>query len=439
MSKKDKIFRSIYDGLENVVSGLGTAKDKRTTTEFTENDIDDATLEIMYSHDWLTGKVVDCPAEDMTRKWRELNSGELSPEDMDLIKNEEKRVDVKSNVQEAIKLARLYGGSIIYMNLDESLGKDSDPLEYEKVKQESLISLLPLDKTQIDVKEITEELKDPNYRKPEFYEVKGSSVKIHHSRILRFDGYFSPWNVRKSNQYWHNSIVKRVYESIKNSQSVANSVNSIVYEASVDIVKIPDLFAKMAQKGGEEKLINRFKLADLMKSFNNMLILDSKEDYQKVATSFAGLPDLMIKFLNIAAGASDIPATRLLGQSAQGLNATGEGDLKNYYDMISSQQEKELGPQLEKLDNVLVPSAIGSMPEDWNFKFNPLSQLTELEKADKENKDSQRDKIYIETGSLPLSVIVKQLQRRGTYGDISNELIEALEAIEGETGSTSEE
>ena len=39
-------------------------------------------------------------------------------------------------------------------------------------------------------------------------------------------------------------------------------------------------------------------------------------------------------FLQVAAGAADIPVTRLLGQSPAGLSATGESDTRNYYDMI---------------------------------------------------------------------------------------------------------
>lgn len=42
------------------------------------------------------------------------------------------------------------------------------------------------------------------------------------------------------------------------------------------------------------------------------------------------------RFLQIVSGAADIPAIRLLSQSPAGMNATGESDLRNYYDRLSA-------------------------------------------------------------------------------------------------------
>ena len=70
----------------------------------------------------------------------------------------------------------------------------------------------------------------------------------------------------------------------------------------------------------------------------------------------AGLPEMVRTFLQVAAGAADIPVTRLLGQSPTGLSATGESDTRNYYDMIAARQELDLRPQLERLDRLILRS-----------------------------------------------------------------------------------
>ena len=75
--------------------------------------------------------------------------------------------------------------------------------------------------------------------------------------------------------------------------------------------------------------------------------------------------------LQVAAGAADIPVTRLLGQSPAGLSATGESDTRNYYDMIAARQEVELRPRLERLDRLVLHSA-GVDPEALTFEFRPL-------------------------------------------------------------------
>jgi hypothetical protein len=68
-------------------------------------------------------------------------------------------------------------------------------------------------------------------------------------------------------------------------------------------------------------------------------------------------------FLSIVAGAADIPATILLGKSPDGMNATGDSDFRAYYDSIGSKQDNELRPLIERVDEVLIPSALGSRPE----------------------------------------------------------------------------
>ncbi len=79
-------------------------------------------------------------------------------------------------------------------------------------------------------------------------------------------------------------------------------------------------------------------------------------------------------FLQVAAGAADIPVTRLLGQSPAGMSATGESDTRNFYDMICARQEIDLRPQLERLDRLILRSASVD-PSALTFEFRPLWQM----------------------------------------------------------------
>jgi hypothetical protein len=91
---------------------------------------------------------------------------------------------------------------------------------------------------------------------------------------------------------------------------------------------------------GERKVTDRYRIAATGKSINRMLILDGKEKYERKSASFQTLPDLMDRFFQNVSGAADIPMTRLFGMSPGGLNASGESDLRNYYDRIASSQER---------------------------------------------------------------------------------------------------
>jgi phage-related protein (TIGR01555 family) len=418
------------DTLQNLISGLGNASyDKKASTTFEKRTFSNTQLENIYTDDWLGGKIVDIPVDDSFRKWRYFDCPSLKDTDkITMVENEEKWLQVREKFIEAAKWARLYGGAIIYLGVDNH-GTSETPLEIDKIKAGDLKYLLVLDRWELSATDInTNEIEAPNYRYPNFYSTNDGK-RLHYSRCIRFDGVSTPYLVRQRNQYWCIGVIQRVYDAIVQAQSASENVNSMIYESTIDVIKIPEFFAMLSSKMGESKIIERFGLANLMKSINHTLLLDSKEDYAKVANTFTGLSDLIGRYLDIASAAADIPATRLLGSSPQGMNATGESDTNNYYDKLQSDQNNIYGPKLITLDNAMVRSVLGDMPEDWSFKFEELQQLNELQRADVEVKNSQRDNVYITAGVLEPSIIAKQLKSDETYQHISDEYITSLEKV----------
>lgn len=120
------------------------------------------------------------------------------------------------------------------------------------------------------------------------------------------------------------------------------------------------------------------------------------------------MPDIIRTYLAIVAGAFDIPATRLLGKAPDGMNATGEGDERNYWTMISSRQDSDLRPALDRLDPALRASA--GLGEDAYWEFAPLTVLTETEKADVDKKKAETVNIYATTGLIPERALEEAVQ-----------------------------
>ncbi len=155
-----------------------------------------------------------------------------------------------------------------------------------------------------------------------------------------------------------------------------------------------------------------------MKSINNLLLLGDGESWARQRIDFAGLPEMVRTFLQVAAGAADIPVTRLLGQSPAGLSATGESDTRNYYDMIAARQEIDLRPQLERLDRLLLASE-GIDPGAVSFAFRPLWQMDAATAAAVALSKAQTTQIYAGLGLWPTAVTARlveaQLVADGTY------------------------
>ena len=111
-------------------------------------------------------------------------------------------------------------------------------------------------------------------------------------------------------------------------------------------------------------------------------IMSADDSLENHSYSFTGLSDIYEAFMMDMAGAAEIPATKLFGRSPQGLNSTGEADLRNYYDMIAQMQERHLRPALEKLLPVMAISCWAYVPDDLGIVFEPVMTSSPAERAE---------------------------------------------------------
>lgn len=420
------------DGLENVVAGLGTGNDKRAYSVWaqprllTRNE-----LENMYRGSWLAKRIVNTVADDMTREWLHVmfDDEQTAKDSQFAIEQCEKRHAIKRKVNEAVKWARLYGGSLIIVGTTDT--KDlSKPLDVSRLGRNSLRYLQVVDRWRVSPSGmVTRDLDSPNFGLPDMYTIAESSVQVHHTRVVRFNGQKLPYFAWLTQAMWDDSELQHVVESLLNCDTTTAAVATMLFEANVDVIKAPDLSELLATKDGEAKAIKRFQLAAMMKSFNRTLLLDGKEEYEKRQNSFANLDAIIQQFMVDVCGAADIPMTRLFGQSAGGLNSTGDNDIRNYYDMVSAKQEAELRPALDYLYEIICRSTLGAMPADFRYDFNTLWQLSATDQATVEKTNAERDQIYIQTGVVTEGLIAKELKEHGIYRSMTEEDVQLAEEL----------
>lgn len=407
--------------LQNLVANIGTGRDKRSHNTFGYQFISQVELEAAYQSNWIARQIVDVPNEDATREWRTFN-GEEAKE----IAQEEKRVGLQQLYQTASCWSDLYGGCGIVMITDQDLAK---PLQPDRIKKGGLKKLLVLDRWDLQPQSFN--LNDPladNWMKPEYYTFVNGSTRVHHSHVVRLEGARLPRRLSQIEQGWGDSRLRRAMDDLRDAVATKSGVASLVLEANVDVITKQGLAAALASPQADS-VMNRYRLFGMMKSNVNLGLLDNDETMERKSLSFGGLSAIMEQFIVWVSGAAQIPVTKLFGQSAQGLGATGEGDLNNYYDAIKARQDGPNRRHLEMIDQVLVRSAIGSFPDDLEFDWNPLFQASGLEQAQQDLADAQADSMNIEAGIIRPSHAMKRAQARGTY-DITDEQID--EQIERE-------
>lgn len=429
-------FRNFFNGLENVLANLGTDKDKRSAGRITRKQLSSEELIIMYSGDWLTRNIVDIPVDDAVRKWREFRG--LEPDQVKVLQDAEKLLRVRQTIARGAKRGRLFGGCLVLMGIDGA-GELNEPLDPERVSLGSLKYLKVIDRNYLKPGPVDTKNPDAlNFMRPEFYKLS-NKVEIHASRVLRFDGADTPDQERATDDFWTTAIPEIVYDAIMNVSVVTAATSSLIHESKVDVIQVDGLADTLATPEGEDLIRKRFALADKVKSLNNMLLLDGGETFVRNEYTFAGLEGLLSKYLLIASSASGIPATKLLGQAASGLNATGEGDQSNYYDMVRAYQEDSLGPELDKLDAVLVRSTFGQIPEEYEYMFSPLEEQNEKEIAETDKLKMETATGYVNAGVLPPWIVSAKLVEDGAYEALDDEYVSLIREIDEEPAPSDEE
>lgn len=426
------------DSLRSMVAGLGDPfRDKMATASYGLQYIDDYQLAAIYKSNWLGKKIVNIPAMDAVRKGRDWQAEQ---DQIELIEAEQNRLGFWQKLLEVKVKARLWGGAALFIGTGEQ--DLMQPLNVERMGKGGIKYLTVLSRRDVTAGPIEQDVLSEFFGKPSYYEVTGnaSMVRIHPSRLAIFIGEPHGDNLLNFgvNQGWGDSIIESVYTATKNADATAANIASLVFEANVDVFRIPDFMQSLSDPAYRAQLLERFTLAATAKGINRALILDKEEEYERKQVAFATLPEVMQSFMQMAAGAADIPVTRLLGQSPAGMSATGESDMNNYYDRVSSIQTLEMTPALYRLDECLIRSALGGRPPEVFYEWSPLKQMTEKEQAEIGKMNADTANILATAGIFTpqelRTVVTNQLVESGFYPGLDQAVADTDEAGEFDLG-----
>lgn len=401
------VGKVIIDKFANVLAGLGAANVK-TQAGFYTIDYNQDFLDKAYLGSTWFGKIVDIPADDATRAWR---SWQAQKPQIEKLEATEKRLAVRPKVRQALIWSRLYGGAaVIPIGLP---GNPTTPLELDRVGAGSIKGLSVVAKHDINASGFIRDPMSPWFGYPEKFTIAGQTLQteLHPSRVIMVNGR-KTGSVSTQTEVWGTSIWTSLADAIMACDGGAAVIDALLQEAKIDVIRMPEMMSNVATEEYEQLLISRFRIAAQLKSVSNALVLDKEDEWEQKQISWAGLPDVMYMLLTILSGAADIPVTRLLGTSAKGLNATGEGDLKNYYDAVKAKQELVIQPMLTPLDEILIRDALGTRPTEIWYDWDPLFQLSEKEEADIDKLQAETANIYATTGLIPMDALAEVVQNR---------------------------
>ncbi len=341
-----------------------------------------------WANDWSAKKIVNIPVEDMLREgWKYTG---LPDDQTKTLTTAADALDLIPTLSQALRLERLLGGSVVFMGVSDGADDPSTPIELSTLQQGSLRFLNVIPRNRISKAEFESDPLSANYGRPSVYTI--NAQRVHRSRLLIFDGQpltpnglgeLNPRGTMVRNDGFGDSVLESIIQDLTNATGTRQGAFNLVNMASIWLLKL-DVMDLEETEEGQGRLEELERMAQQV-SMYRAAIMDSTEgnDLAAISPSFGSVPELVITFLQVLSAASDIPATRFIGQAPGGLNATGESDLENYYNSIGSKQVQRLLPQLQKLLAVLGRSTFGQefAATPLEIEFEPLWNMSEVDES----------------------------------------------------------
>jgi len=396
------------DGLQNVLIGMGTGRDKGQYTKTTATIfLAQEELENLYG-EWLPRRIVDIYADQATRKgFKVLFGGDgVRAEEVQGIEQVIEDLYILESLNLAAKNSRLYGGACLLLFIDD--GRPAYmPVDKRNIRRVEEIECL--DRWQIAPVINEENLYD--YSKATYYQIiSGDLINeptltyIHKDRILRFDGDWLPYRIRQRNYGWGMSSLQTVYDSFRHYWTGLNSAATLLTEFDIFVHKVRGLAAMLAA-GKEGAVRDRLQVNDMSKSVYRGYAIDAeKEELEFISRNFGGIGEVLEKLRVDIIGASKIPHTVLFGESPSGLGSTGRSEERDFAKTLADYQATNFKRPIKKLMEYIMLSkegpTNGRLPESWRISFNPLFELNEREMADVRARVAAVDGRYIQLGVL---------------------------------------
>lgn len=399
---------SRVDGWANVLTGVGSVLGRRGrgSYEWQGNPrLGEAILEELYHSDAYAARICEAVPKHALRRGFTVKVGDVGLETK--VNSAITALRVAPRLREAWTWARLFGGGAVVLGCDD--GRDpSRPLDTTALRQ----VLWTVSVTSRELWPETWELNplSPRFGEPVIYRLTRigggggmDTSRIHHSRVVRFEGLPTTRSRRITLKGWGESYLQRAYDLLLEWNGAHTAVTDLVQQASVGVFKMKDLMT-MVGSDPEGLLKKRMEAMDMARSVARSILLDAEgESYERVEVgALTGLPDLLDRYSLRLAGALEMPVSILLGRAPAGLNATGESDMRAWYDAVDVERQMVLKPAIARIVKLVLLSQAGPTsaqePAGWSIDFPPLWEMTPKETAELRKIVADTDGVYLDRG-----------------------------------------
>lgn len=383
------------DGYVNLLNKYGTKQDNSEAYKFErEPVIPDMQLTGLYEGNGLFSKIIDTPAEEALKHGFDLNlkSDEVNAFVEDALDD----LEWEEKAATAIKWARLYGGALIVMLIDDGRGLE-EPVDWEHIRSIDELRVYERSIVQPDYASLYQQdyggkgvgNRVSKFGQPEYYYVSSiyGSFKVHESRCLVFrNGVLPEQTSNATYLFWGMPEYVRIRRALRETVTAHTDSVKLLERSVQAIYSMKGLASLLTTDDGENQVLKRLQLVDTSRGLLNSIAIDSEgEQYDFKTFQFSGVKDVIDATCNMLSALTNIPQTILFGRSPAGMNATGDSDFESYYNFVEKIQRLMLKRNLRTLLDVVFRAGIasGDVAEepDYKLEFKPLWSLSDTEQA----------------------------------------------------------
>ncbi len=324
-------------------------------------------------------------ADDVTREWISVTGGKNTDDERveELQGLQDSKYGLQALFNEAQTTTGFLGGCFIYIDTDPN-GDDPehDPSEVlrispdsEELQQGRKIEFRIIDPVNVcPAGYNADKPLRADYMKPERWWVMGTEV--HASRLLRIVDNEPPTLYRPAYNFLGIPQAQILWDYVLHWNECRVSGAELLKKVSLLVYKT-NARELLSSYGGIEQMDLVIKAVQRYRNNDSVFVCDAQDDVINVQTSVSGISDMIRQAQECIAAINRTPAVKLFGISPSGFNATGESDIRNYYDHVRSKQELKRDAIMECL-KIIQLVEFGEIDDSITFEFNPLGKDDEV-------------------------------------------------------------
>lgn len=329
----------------------------------------------LISQDPLFNIIFNILSETTLSKWGRVTGTDT---EIKTLEAQNRKYKVINLLSDTLRSTFINGGAFIYLDF----GGDNleEPLNLQKINLKSFKGFRRIDPINCSPLEVnTTDATRADYMRPSKWYVLGLGI-VHSSYLLRFAVNEPPLVLAPLCLYLGTSWIQLLKQDVANATIASQSMVNYLRKMRTTYLRTPEDYSTRASAWQFKK---RLEAMSALQDSDSVYPLKVDEEVLQQTSSLSGFAETVTLAYQLVGAKTGIPTTKLLGDSASGLNATGEGDLKNFYDVIRTYQ-KSIKDNILIMQGILAGVDTGKFCQFEDFIFTELKEEQAREKAEEQ-------------------------------------------------------